>query len=69
MVIEPVTEGFCEKFYTSLNPDFCDKMGIIKDSLNRDRETVQGFPAGVVLVSAFKKTFYLKVMIFYKLVF
>lgn len=55
LVIEPVTEGFCEKFYTSLTPDFCDKMGIIKDSLNRDREAVQGFPAGVVLKYKYPK--------------
>lgn len=63
MIIEPVTEGFCEKFYTSLTPDFCDKMGIVKGSLGRDRGAVQGFPAGVVLVSAFMKTktyFYFK---------
>lgn len=52
MVTEQVTEGFCEKFYTSLTPDFCDKMGIVEGSLSRDRGTVQGIAAGVVLVRA-----------------
>lgn len=72
MIIEPVTEGFCEKFYTSLTPDFCDKMGIVKGSLSRDRGAVQDFPAGVVLVSAFMKTktyFYFKWWFFFKLLF